>query len=311
MKTDRLISIIMILLEKKKISAKELATMFEVSLRTIYRDIDAINLAGIPIAATPGVNGGFYIMEAYKVDKKVFSASDIATLLMGLGSISTMMGGEELTGILAKIKTLIPAEQSDEIAFKSNQVYIDLKPWKGNDILSQNMESIKSAMQKQVILTFDYSDRKGIISARKVEPYRLMLKGNHWYLQGYCYNREDFRLFKLSRIESLTLLDEKFVPRELLEFTQDFSEKMAQKQSNVLLRIHESIKDNVLDYCNRDQIKPCGKEHYLVSLPFIADDTGYNLLFSFGHKCECLEPQAVRTEMLQRIRTLALLYENK
>lgn len=311
MKTDRLISIIMVLLEKKKISAKELAAMFEVSLRTIYRDIDTINLAGIPIASTPGVNGGFYIMEGYKVDKKVFSASDIAALLMGLGSISTMMGGEELTGTLAKIKNLIPDEQSGEIEFKSNQVFIDLKPWKGNDTMSKNMEIIKNALQKQVLLSFNYSDRKGAISLRQVEPYRLILKGNHWYLQAYCRGRKDFRLFKLSRMEELVILGERFEPRELPEFSSEFSKEMAGRQFNILLRIHESIKDNVLDYCNREQITPCGNEQYLVQLPFIADDAGYNLLFSFGDKCECIEPQEVRMEMLGRIRQLASLYEGK
>jgi predicted DNA-binding transcriptional regulator YafY len=299
----------MVLLEKKRISAKELAAMFEVSLRTIYRDIDAINLAGIPIAATPGMNGGYYIMESYKIDKKVFSASDIAILLMGIESISSMMEGDELIGTLAKIRNLIPTEQSSEIEFKSNQVYIDMKPWKGNDTMTKNLESIKAALQKQVLLSFLYSDRKRTTSARKVEPYRLILKGNHWYLQGYCYDREDFRLFKLSRMEELVIYNEKFKPKELPKFSDEFSNEMANRQISVLLRIHESIKDNVLDYCNRDQIMPCSKEHYFVHLPFIADDAGYNLLFSLGDQCECLEPQEVRLEMIRRIKQLMHLYE--
>lgn len=92
MKVDRLISIIMILLDKERIGAQELADMFEVSPRTIYRDIDAINMAGIPIRSTSGVGGGFEIMPQYKVDKKVFSTTDLSALLMGLSSISMWYG---------------------------------------------------------------------------------------------------------------------------------------------------------------------------------------------------------------------------
>ena len=105
MKIDRLVSIIMILLDKKRISAQELADMFEVSPRTIYRDIDAINMAGIPVRSASGVGGGFEIMQEYKVDKKVFSADDLSVLLMGLSSLSNMVRGDELVHTLAKVRS--------------------------------------------------------------------------------------------------------------------------------------------------------------------------------------------------------------
>jgi predicted DNA-binding transcriptional regulator YafY len=118
LKIDRLISIIMILLERKKISAVKLAEMFEVTPRTIYRDIETINLAGIPIITYPGINGGVGIMEEYKIDKKLFTTSDIATLLMGLGSISNAMSNDEIINTLAKVKGLVPAEQIRDIELK-------------------------------------------------------------------------------------------------------------------------------------------------------------------------------------------------
>ena len=104
MKIDRLVSIIMILLDKKRIGAQELAEMFEVSPRTIYRDIDAINLAGIPIRSTAGVGGGFEIMPEYKIDKTVFSTADLSAILMGLSSLSSVVRGDELVNALAKVK---------------------------------------------------------------------------------------------------------------------------------------------------------------------------------------------------------------
>lgn len=106
MKVDRLMSIVLILLDKERISAQELADRFEVSLRTIYRDIDAIDLAGVPIRSTPGVGGGFEIMPDYKMDSKVFSTADLSAILMGLSSLSNMVRGDELINALAKIKVL-------------------------------------------------------------------------------------------------------------------------------------------------------------------------------------------------------------
>jgi predicted DNA-binding transcriptional regulator YafY len=115
LKIDRLISIIMILLERKKISATKLAEMFEVSTRTIYRDMETINAAGIPILTFPGINGGIGIMEEYKIDKKLFTTSDITTLLMGLGSISSTLTNDEIINTLAKVKGLVPSEQIRDI----------------------------------------------------------------------------------------------------------------------------------------------------------------------------------------------------
>ncbi|MET3211481.1 UNVERIFIED_CONTAM: putative DNA-binding transcriptional regulator YafY [Paenibacillus sp. PvR008] len=309
MKVDRLISIIMVLLERKKISAKSLAEMFEVSLRTIYRDIETINIAGIPIASSPGVGGGFHIMENYKVDKKVFTTSDITALLMGLGSISPMLSNKEMVNTLAKVRSLIPTEQANEIELKSNQIMIDLKPWMGNKNLQPFLDMIKKALQKQAVLSFHYSDRKGQMSVRKIEPYKLALKENHWYIQGFCLNKQDFRLFKLSRISNLEMLDATFVRRELPAAISEFTNIMSKKQSVIKLLIHESIKDRLLDYCSSEHIIAYEDNQFIVHFPFIADDFGYNLLFSFGDKCECLEPPEVRAEMIRRIRNMSKLYE--
>lgn len=124
LKIDRLISIIMILLERKKISATKLAEMFEVSPRTIYRDIESINSAGIPIITYPGINGGIGIIEEYKIDKKIFTTSDIETLLRGLKGISSTMTNEDIINTIAKVKGLVPDEQIKDIELKSNQITI-------------------------------------------------------------------------------------------------------------------------------------------------------------------------------------------
>lgn len=112
MKIDRLVSIIMVLLDKERIGAQELADMFEVSTRTIYRDIDTINMAGIPIRGAAGVGGGFEIMQKYKIDKNVFSTADLSAILMGLSSLSDMIRGKEVTNAIAKVKSFIPSDNA-------------------------------------------------------------------------------------------------------------------------------------------------------------------------------------------------------
>lgn len=250
MKVDRLVSIIMILLDKQRIGAQELADLFEVSPRTIYRDIDTINMSGIPVRSTSGVGGGFEIMQEYKIDKKVFSTTDLSALLMGLSSLSGMVRGDELVHALAKIKSFIPADRTKEIELKVNQINIDLSPWVGNNNIQPYLEIIKTALQENKLLNFEYIAHHGIKSARIAEPYQLVLKSSHWYLQGYCHKRNDFRLFRLSRMSNLQIQEETFTPQDYPKPTLDFAEILETMRTNIKIRIHKSVMDMVLDFCS-------------------------------------------------------------
>ena len=309
MKVDRLVSIIMILLDKKRIGAQELADMFEVSPRTIYRDIDAICMAGIPIRSTSGVGGGFEIMPQYKIDKNVFSTADLSALLMGLSGLSNIVRGDELIHTLAKVKSFIPAERAKDIEVKANQICIDLSPWMGNRNIQPYLATIQTAMQERRLLTFTYTDRHGNQTERTAEPYQLVLKSSHWYFQGYCYKRNDFRLFRLSRILSLHMEEDTFVPRDYQKPQLDIDNIVATMQKTIILRIHKSIMDRVLDYCPYEQFSPDDDAHFIVHFPFIENDYYYDMLLSFGNKCECLGPAPIRERLKRRIGNLASLYE--
>ena len=309
MKVDRLVSIIMILLDKKRIGAQALADMFEVSPRTIYRDVDAINMAGIPVRSTSGVGGGFEIMPEYKVDKKVFSADDLSALLMGLSSLSGMVRGDELVHALAKVRSFIPADRAKDIELKANQINIDLSLWMGNGNIQSNLEIIKATMQESRLLTFEYIAHHGNKTARTAEPYQLVLKSSHWYLQGYCHKREAYRLFRLSRMSNLQMQEETFTPRKYQKPQLDFDNILTNMQTKIKIRIHKSVMDRVLDFCAYEDFLPDGDAHYIVSFPFIENEYHYGILFSFGDKCECLEPPHVRAEMKRRIQEIAMIYE--
>ena len=308
MKIDRLVSIIMVLLDKKRIGAQQLAAMFEVSQRTIYRDVETINMAGIPIRSTPGVGGGLEIMEEYKLEKKVFSSSDLSAILMGLSSLSSMVRGEEVVQALAKVKSFIPADKAKDISLKANQLYIDLSPWLGNRNVQPYVEMVKTALQQNNLLAFDYVDRHGTKTTRTAEPYQLVLKNSHWYWQGYCHTRKDFRLFRLSRTLNLHMLEQSFIPKECPKPQFEYPDALAPLYTTITIRIHTSVMDKVLEYCTYDHFQPDGPEHYIVAFPFMENDYYYQILFGFGTECECLEPLDIRTEMKRRILAMAALY---
>lgn len=310
MKVDRLVSIIMVLLGKERIGAQELADMFEVSPRTIYRDIDAINMAGIPVRSSSGVGGGFEIMQQYKVDKKVFSAADLSALLVGLSSLPGVVRGDELAHALAKVKSFIPADRAKDIELKVNQIYIDLSPWIGSSNIQPYLEIIKSALQESRLLAFEYVAHHGNRTARTAEPCQLVLKGSHWYLHGYCHIRNEYRLFRLSRMSNLQMQEETFTLRDYPKPQLEFDAIWETMQTKIKIRVHKSVMDRVLDYCTYEDFSPDGSDYYIVSFPFIENEYYYNILLSFGDKCECLGPQHIRTEIKHRIHAIAALYES-
>ena len=308
MKVDRLISIIMILLEQKRVSAQALSEMFEVSPRTIYRDIDAINRAGIPVRSLSGVGGGFEIMPNYKLDKRVFSSAELAALLMGLNSLSSMVRSEDLLHALAKVKSLIPAESAESVTFKAKQFSVDLSPWLHEQSNQPYLELIQTALQENRLLSFDYRDRHGQKTTRIIEPYQLVLKSGQFYLQGYCYHRQDYRLFRLSRMSKLQLKKETFTPRAYPQPQLDYPDSSSPQKILVTLRIHHASLNRVLDVFPEAQVSSEGGEYDIVSFSFFANDYYYDLLLSFGAQCECLAPPAVRSEIKRRVQALAALY---
>ena len=308
MKIDRLVSIIMTLLSKERTGAQELADMFEVSPRTIYRDIDAINMAGIPVRSIPGVGGGFEIMPEYKIDKNVFSTADLSAILTGLSGLSDMVQDDELANVLAKIKSFIPAGKVKDMEIKANQICIDFSPWSGNQNIRPYLQTIKAALEDSRLLSFVYIAHHGNKTVRTVAPYQLVLKGGHWYLYGYCHSRSDYRLFRLSRMSDLLKKQETFVPRDYPQPILDFVNITETIQTEITIRIHRSVLDRVLEYCTCDRFLPDGDAHYIVHFPFVENEYYYDILLGFGDKCECLAPSHIRAKMKQKIQNIAAIY---
>ena len=134
-----------------------------------------------------------------------------------------------------------------DIELKTNQIYIDLSPWMGNSNIQPYLEIIKTALQESRLLSFEYADRYGNKTSRTAEPYQLVLKSSHWYLQGYCHKRNDFRLFRLSRTSNLKIQEETFTPRDYQKPILDFADILETIQTEIKIRIHKSVMDRVLE----------------------------------------------------------------
>lgn len=301
MKIQRLLAIVMVLLSRDSVGGKELAERFEVSLRTIYRDIEAINSTGIPIVTSPGVGGGIRIMKSYKVEKGIFSRNDLASMMMGLGFASSAFSSGEIANTLAKLSSMVSEDQQREIGFKANQIAFDAADWIGGRNLRPKLEQIRRALDGLRRLSFLYWSRQGERTLREVEPHRLLLKANRWYLQGFCMARQDFRLFAVSRMSGLALNGDVFTPRAAPPAFAPFAEAMSRKTTPIELLVHASALDRMLDYCREDSITPAEEDHYRVLFDFIEDDYGYGILMGFGANCVCVSPAHVREELARRL----------
>lgn len=196
MKIDRLIGILSILLQKDTVTAPYLAEQFEVSGRTINRDIEDLCRAGIPIVTRQGIGGGISIMENYKINRTVFTTAEMQDILAGLRSLDSINGTNRYGQLMEKLSA-----GSSDFMTGNQSILIDLSSWY-KDSLAPKIEMIRDAIEDKKELEFLYfSPREE--SCRRIEPYYLIFRWSSWYVWGWCTRREDFRLFKLNRMEEL------------------------------------------------------------------------------------------------------------
>ena len=217
MKIDRLIGIITILQQKKNVTAPYLAEKFEVSRRTINRDIEEICKAGIPIVTTQGANGGISIMDGFSLDTTVFTEQELAAIFTGLKSLDSVSNAATAEKLAYKIG-------GTEAIRLSDNMMIDLSSFYKDD-LAKKIDRIKYAMKESKCITFHYCYNKGEAD-KWIEPYLIVFKWSDWYVFGFCKERQDFRMYKLRRLWNLQITDESFEARNIPEEKKQFGSHM-------------------------------------------------------------------------------------
>jgi predicted DNA-binding transcriptional regulator YafY len=308
MRIDRMLAITVMLLNRDRITARELADKFEVSVRTIYRDIDAINIAGIPIVSFSGNDGGFGIMENYRIDRQVLTLNDMFTILSALKGVNTSLDDIELEIAIEKIKSLVPAEKSGEMERHFEQLAIDLMPWEGSERHKRIFKKIQSSISQNLFIKIKYSNTKGESLERVIEPMTLVLMGYAWYLFAFCRVRDDFRLFRLSRIKDVDVLRDSFVRREA-SYRDYIKREQDRKVVHLVLNFSPEARARVMDFYDEDQIETLQNGDMILKVSYPEDEWVYSNILSYGNHVEVLEPAHIRKIIQEKAKKIAELYK--
>lgn len=285
MKQSRLFRILYALLERGQVSAPQLAAQFEVSVRTIYRDIDALSAAGVPVYALPGRRGGFALLGEQVLSRSVLSGDEQERILLALQSLPPATADSEL---LTKLSALFGHAPADWIT-------VDLTRW-GESGESALFSLLKNAILTRHTLSFRYAAAGQLPRPRTVLPARLAYKGQAWYLQGWCTERNAFRTFKLSRIADARETGESFAPLPAPPPIEPDAASCA-SLCRVTLRFAPEAAFRVFDEFTHDQISPQADGSFVVHAAFPADGWLDGYLLSFGAAVEVVSPEEVRKRL--------------
>jgi predicted DNA-binding transcriptional regulator YafY len=301
---DRLLSIILILMNKGTVTGRELAEHFEVSLRTIYRDIDKISTTIVPIASTGGKGGGFYILEDYKLDKMFFSKSEVKPLLSVLKSLKNTLGkNESFNSCIAKFESLYNSNNTD------NNLSIDISDNGDGITASEYLDLINNAIEANRCVVFTYINRRLETEQRTAEPINIFFSGGYWYFTAFCRSRGDFRRFKLARIKDISL-GEFFTKRVVTDEELDtiFRESFKNRSIEVVLKFSQRMSRRLVEYFREERISNNDDGTSIVTFNSPNEEGLKKYILSFGIDCEVLSPDFLREELKAYIEKLHTIY---
>lgn len=295
MQIQRLFEIVYLLLDHKQMTAQELADHFEVSKRTILRDIDTLSQARIPLYTTPGRGGGIALMDHFVLNKTTIDETQQEQILFALQSMK-ISGDVEIQDTLRKLQTFFHKDATDWIE-------VDFSRW-GHQKRDQALfQVLKQAILQKQALRFDYASSYGTMKARKVYPCKLTYKGNAWYLQAYCLKRKDYRSFRISRMRSCEAINAMFF-EEILDPPAIESNMESMNVETIEARIDKVYAYRVFDDFDEEEIKQEEDGSFHVSVQLPNDDWLYGFLLTYGPYLQILKPQHVKVELLKRIEEI-------
>jgi len=297
MQMSRAFEIIYILLNQKNTTAKELAERFGVSTRTIYRDVDTLSLAGIPVYTEKGKGGGIRLLPDFVLSKSMLNEEEQTEILGALEGLSRVKPAET-SHALQKLSAVFnkPA---------TNWLQVDFSDWGFSD--DGLWAGLKSAILERRIVEFDYYSSWGEKTSRQIEPLQLWFKSRAWYIKGFCLTRQDLRTFKLTRVKHLTLTDKHFPQRDLSAVPPPDPGPPERRQPDIFLRlkIQEEMTYRVLDDFSEDMVEKQTDGSFIASILRPDGEWLYRFLLSFGEHIEVLEPLHVREIVREKAEKVA------
>ena len=301
MKIDRLIGILSILLQKDTVTAPDLAEKFEVSRRTINRDIEDLCKAGIPIMTRQGAGGGISIMDNYKIDRTLINYVEMQDILAGLRSLDSVNGTNRYGQLMEKLSV-----GSSDFFAGNQSVLIDLSSWY-KESLAPKIELIRTAISVGKELTFTYYSSNGE-SARRIEPYYLIFRWSSWYVWGWCRKREDFRLFKLNRMEDVHMSEKTFEKRKAP--LPDLSgERIFPGGIKVKALFEPECKWRLVEEFGPECFRETEDGRLLFQADYTDKENLITWLMTFRDKAELLEPEEIRAELIACFERVCRKYD--
>lgn len=297
MQESRLFKILYCLLDKGQVTASELAEKFEVSVRTIYRDIDALSEAGIPIYAEAGRNGGIRLMNDFVLDKAVLSEEEKQEILAALQSINMTQNISSQT--LQKLSAMFNLRSE-------NWLEVDFSRWGNKGTDNEKFELLKSAVIHQKCVKITYANSYGTISERIVQPLKMSYKSMAWYLKAYCTQKQDYRVFKLTRIMDLEILTESFSKRTFPKLDEEFG----QGYHTIVLRFPQNMAYRVYDEFDNTQVSKGENGDLIVSVDLPEDEWLIGFLLSFGTQVDIIEPEYLKDIVAKQAKKIYEKYKS-
>lgn len=310
MQIDQLFEFVYILIDKKQTTASEMAKRFGVSTRTIYRWIDALSVSGVPVYSLKGRGGGIAISEKYALDKRILSEEERLAIVSSLKAFNTLAGNPSST-VNANLKA---AEKiSGLVATETDWLEVDFSPWspEGSEV-HQLFGTLRECILKKRQVAFDYFRGDGKSEHRIIHPWKLIYKGQAWYLQGWCTTRNAERFFKLTRMRNISMtgrvatITRQSIPNSSLSSSQEENYKTP------LIQIKAKVSSHKISYLLDTFI--CSKvithKDGSITATFTAPDVDWliEMLLSFGPDLKILSPKSVSDKILTLAKAILKTY---
>jgi len=309
-KIDRLLSIIVYLLNREFVSARVLAERFGVTVRTIQRDMEAIELAGIPVVTVQGPNGGYGIMENYKLHNQLVSVEDFYYIVTALKSVSDTLADEKIDNTLEKIKNLMPQRQSGFLSERNDKLSIDFTMLGGDPRHQESFKIAKEAVDSERLLSFTYTNNKLESKRRTVEPLTIAFKWRAWYLFAWCREKEDYRTFRISRMRDPEILPSRFTRREISfdEYIENQDRNGTLRQTELTLQFDPFMRSLVEEFHCPENCSEGPDGSLIVKTAMPEDGWMYGFLLSYGDYVTVLDPPHVRENLKLAAEKIAKKY---
>jgi predicted DNA-binding transcriptional regulator YafY len=303
MKYEIMMGILFDLLSKRSVSAKYLADKYLVSVRSIYRYLSSLELAGIPLYTIRGNGGGFAIVDSYKLSSTFMTRKEFEQVIHALSAITESVPNKDIQSAITKLNALQKHEYSG-FDIKSGNLIIDGGPWGDTVGYKTKLIILRKCIEENKKLFIKYHDRNGSVTERTIDPYKIVFKQGIWYTYAYCNLREEFRFFKTGRIESATITDKTFVKKDLSQMELPFDVWYNSIETeNVVLKVDKSIVSDIEEWLGIENVNLENGEYIAkAKLPF--DNGLISKIMSYGKGIKVLEPKILKNKIIEHAKNI-------